>query len=189
MGFIPPEIVQGTTHPLNPHTLSVNVTYQPIPSQPLTPSTHTPSQPAHPRNPHTLSTHTPSQPAHPLNPHTLSSHTPYEPMYPFNTTATHPLNISITHIIIMLDPAKRAIVGPLVGAVFEQISAGGGAFNIDLDEITKDVQGDKRFLLPVQLLLSSQFTTIAIHILTTPCPNNILPSVPERCFCCVRNGE
>ena len=47
---------------------------------------------------------------------------------------------------IVQDPAKRAIVGPLVGAVFEQISAGGGAFNIDLDEITKDVQGNTSYL-------------------------------------------
>ena len=42
---------------------------------------------------------------------------------------------------VVNDPAKRAIVAPLVGAVFEQIAAGGGAFNIDLEEITKDVQG------------------------------------------------
>ena len=49
---------------------------------------------------------------------------------------------------VVQDPAKRAIVGPLVGAVFEQISAGGGAFNIDLDEVTKDVQGDTSYLYP-----------------------------------------
>jgi aarF domain-containing kinase len=42
---------------------------------------------------------------------------------------------------VVNDPSKRAIVGPLVGAVFEQIAAGGGAFNIDIEEITKDVQG------------------------------------------------
>jgi hypothetical protein len=52
---------------------------------------------------------------------------------------------------IVNDPAKRKVVAPLLASVFRQISNGGGAFTINIGEISKDVgdlSGEYPLIIP-----------------------------------------